>query len=513
MGDLALRETSREADVASIGVATLGRDGRGRAAIDVGMKVGPETPPGSRAPYLRQDSDPLQARGNGGVATRAGPSLHVEQRQGGVGVVGVTWLADDPAGSESIGGGVLGAGDAHLMGASEPRGPCTLGGLCLSAAGTDNSGAAMEVAQVDSLQERQCCGTMSGFPGHGQCHDTLWQGSAESGETDTGLVGSGSMSCVSAGAVCASDSSCELCSTCDVSCAGGRESMAESGDGACSACIVAETRSFGGVCSPGGALEAPVVGMESADEAGGEACASGRNGESKRKRRRRRKRSESKLLAHALFLQYMFRRSRMVRPGCWSRGGWRGLRLYRPPSVFGCRNGLLLASEEDFEEQRRRAERVLGWYANYVLLLRRFRSRRTPTALVTFCGGGGVSEGVKRAGGASHGQDLRDQPDFKRRFGDECFTCGDSCSALGMRALKRRVESFVTIASPPCKAYSTSLMQGQPSEPPMIGEVRTALEETGGLYVIENVPGARSALGSRVCRQIPQSYCRGPETG
>ena len=90
-------------------------------------------------------------------------------------------------------------------------------------------------------------------------------------------------------------------------------------------------------------------------------------------RRRRRKRSEGKLEAHARFLQYLFRRSRHVRSDCWRRGGWRGLWLFRPFTVFGCRNGLLLASEGEFTAQKQRAAEVLGWYSNYVRLLKKWR--------------------------------------------------------------------------------------------------------------------------------------------
>ena len=82
--------------------------------------------------------------------------------------------------------------------------------------------------------------------------------------------------------------------------------------------------------------------------------------------------------------------------------------------------------------QRKLAQQATAWYQNYVALLRKLRSGHAPTALVTFCGQGGVSEGVRRANGAAHGQDLRVQPNYVRRFGRECFSQGDSTSIMAL---------------------------------------------------------------------------------
>lgn len=203
-------------------------------------------------------------------------------------------------------------------------------------------------------------------------------------------------------------------------------------------------------------------------------------------------------VAHARFLQHYFRRVVMRRPGCWRRGGLRGLAVLRPPTVFGCKNGLLLSTAAEIQAQKERAARVLAWYSNYVRLHKRLHSSRTPTSLVLFCGEGGVSEGIRRAGGASHGQDIRVQPNFEARFGRECFSRGDSRSAHEVRRLGQRLRSVVNFASPPCKSHSTALMRGVPSEPPMIRQTRDALREAGGQWVIENVPGARGELHGAV---------------
>ena len=80
-----------------------------------------------------------------------------------------------------------------------------------------------------------------------------------------------------------------------------------------------------------------------------------------------------------------------------------------------------MAGEREFEAQAALSSEMLDWYALYVTLLRRLQSGRTPFVLQNFCGGGGSSEGCRRAGGASHGIDLYAQPDYVRRFGVEVW--------------------------------------------------------------------------------------------
>jgi hypothetical protein len=116
---------------------------------------------------------------------------------------------------------------------------------------------------------------------------------------------------------------------------------------------------------------------------------------------------------------------------------------------YRCGGGKNLASDEQFEEQRERAERVLDWYRQYVQLLRRLQSGVTPTVVDVFCGGGGSSEGVRRAGGASHGIDVEAQPDFVRRFGSTSFSIGDGTSWADVGGVGRRVRAFGAGASPP----------------------------------------------------------------
>ena len=120
------------------------------------------------------------------------------------------------------------------------------------------------------------------------------------------------------------------------------------------------------------------------------------------------------LEAHVTFLQWVFRATTGVARGCWSRGGLRGplrvaLAFGRRASRSRCENGANLASDDEFATQRALSEEMLDWYSTYVALLRRLDSGKTPFVIQNFCGGGGSSEGCRRAGGASHGVDLYHQ--------------------------------------------------------------------------------------------------------
>ena len=213
---------------------------------------------------------------------------------------------------------------------------------------------------------------------------------------------------------------------------------------------------------------------------------------------RRRKRL-GPIEAHVRFLQYVFRQTTAARPGCWSRGGMAGLwPIFRPRPRYACDGGRNLASVREREEQASRAQDLLDWYSLYVDLLRRLQSGRTPTSLELFCGAGGKSEGVRRARGASHGVDLRPQPDYVRRFGAETFTLGDATSGVLAKRLLRKARADVVGASPPCQALSTSRMRGEASEPDLLAEVRALLRALGKPWAMENVLGASAQMPTAV---------------
>ena len=93
---------------------------------------------------------------------------------------------------------------------------------------------------------------------------------------------------------------------------------------------------------------------------------------------RPRPRRSGRLASHVRFLQHLFRRCRAQRPGSWgTRGGLRGIVMYRPVTVFRCRGGRCLAGEDAFAEMQRRKVDCLEYYNIYVDILARL-SNRTP---------------------------------------------------------------------------------------------------------------------------------------
>lgn len=109
-------------------------------------------------------------------------------------------------------------------------------------------------------------------------------------------------------------------------------------------------------------------------------------------------------------------------------------------------------------------------------------------ALDLFCCAGGVSVGLARAGFEVTGVDLNPKAEKYWRRGVEpyggTFVCAD--------ALEYPLEGFDLIcASPPCQAHSV-LRRINPGKeyPDLIPATRERLQDHGGLWVIENVPGA-----------------------
>lgn len=104
-------------------------------------------------------------------------------------------------------------------------------------------------------------------------------------------------------------------------------------------------------------------------------------------------------------------------------------------------------------------------------------------ALDLFCGAGGATKGLQRAGFHVTGVDINPQPHY----------CGDEFYQAD--ALTFPLEGYDFIwASPPCQAYS--IMRNLPwlrekQYPRLIRPIRELLVKTAGVYCIENVMDAK----------------------
>ena len=108
----------------------------------------------------------------------------------------------------------------------------------------------------------------------------------------------------------------------------------------------------------------------------------------------------------------------------------------------------------------------------------------TPRALDLFCGAGGATKGLQRAGFHVTGVDIKRQPRY----------CGDAFVQADALKPPFDLSGFDLIwASPPCQRFSQGL-DSQPHRralhPDLIEPVRLMLLSSGRAWVIENVPRA-----------------------
>lgn len=112
-------------------------------------------------------------------------------------------------------------------------------------------------------------------------------------------------------------------------------------------------------------------------------------------------------------------------------------------------------------------------------------------ALDLFCGAGGATKGLQRAGFHVTGVDIAAQKNY----------CGDVFVRVDvLRIAPEYLRSFDFIwASPPCQGYSEMRhAPGAKGAPKLIGSVREMLECSGRPWVIENVEAAGWAMRSPV---------------
>lgn len=108
-----------------------------------------------------------------------------------------------------------------------------------------------------------------------------------------------------------------------------------------------------------------------------------------------------------------------------------------------------------------------------------------PRLLDLFCGAGGCSVGYARAGFEVVGVDCVAQPNYPFEFHR-----GDALEYLAAHGS----EFDASHASPPCQSYCTMTNRRPSHKPKLIADARELLEQAGGPYVIENVPGAKAEM-------------------
>lgn len=117
---------------------------------------------------------------------------------------------------------------------------------------------------------------------------------------------------------------------------------------------------------------------------------------------------------------------------------------------------------------------------------------RSLKALDLFCGAGGASMGLHRAGFDVTGVDIKPQPRYPFRF-----VQGDA-----LRPPFDLSQFDFIWASPPCQAYSVASQSRRSAGqvyPDLVAPVRAMLEAAGVPYAIENVPGSPIRADVRIC--------------
>lgn len=108
-------------------------------------------------------------------------------------------------------------------------------------------------------------------------------------------------------------------------------------------------------------------------------------------------------------------------------------------------------------------------------------------ALDLFCGAGGASMGLCRAGYEVVGVDVVEQPRYPFEF-------------VHGEALEYPIEGFDLVwASPPCQRYIRSGLVDKTRSVDLVGPTRERLEEGGVPWILENVPGSPIRCDVMLC--------------
>jgi hypothetical protein len=211
--------------------------------------------------------------------------------------------------------------------------------------------------------------------------------------------------------------------------------------------------------------------------------------------RSRRHQAGTHVRGHVRFLQHLFRGYQRMRPGAWGRrGGLLGCPSpRRPVTTFRCRGGMCLAEPAEYEAMKARAREVMDWQNIYVDIFRRLK-KAAPRSYHPFAAAGGDAAGVRAAGGVPYGADVEWQEHFVSMFGEGAFQIGDATDQADFLAKAGRVGPVVIIASPPCKKHSTIDVRNMSNAEELIAVTRDHCDQSGQLYIIENVKGAASEM-------------------
>jgi DNA (cytosine-5)-methyltransferase 1 len=115
--------------------------------------------------------------------------------------------------------------------------------------------------------------------------------------------------------------------------------------------------------------------------------------------------------------------------------------------------------------------------------------RQNPRALDLFCGAGGASMGLYRAGFDVTGVDIKPQPRYPFRF----------VQADALQPPFRLSDFDFIWASPPCQAFTRAQRIHGRAHPDLLTPTRRMLQVGGASWVIENVPGAPMRASYVLC--------------